>query len=77
MESGGFEYSSLPGMAENLVFPAARMDENPAFQVFAKSLEHGFDHHAHGGHKAHGQGRVKTKPVLGIPGYPVSAVAAA
>jgi hypothetical protein len=65
MESGGFEYSSLPGMAENLDFRAAKMDENPASQVFAKSLAHGFDHQAHGGHKAHGQGRVKTEAVIG------------
>jgi hypothetical protein len=65
MESGGSEYSSRPGMAENLDFPEARMDENPTCQVFAKSLGHGFDHQAHGGHKAHGQGRVRTEAAIG------------
>jgi len=65
MESGGFENSSLQGMAENLDFPAARMDETPACQPFAKSLEHSFDHQAHGGHKAHGLARVRNKAAIG------------
>jgi hypothetical protein len=41
------------------------MDENPACQVFAKSLGHGFDHQAHGGHRAHGRDRVRTEAAIG------------